>query len=187
MSARTSPVLRGKWVMEVLMGTPPPPPPPNVPAFDDEPRALREADVSRPASGWRCTGRTRRVIRAIASWIPIGLALDGFDVTGRVRIRENMVPLDTRGTFYDGTDVSAPDELVEALLKRPIPLVRNFTANLLAYATGRRMEYFDQPDGSGHRARQPKQTIPACLRFILGVVKSAPFQMGQSAKTDEEE
>ena len=76
---------------------------------------------------------------------PIGLALDNFDVTGRWRIRENMMPLDTRGTFYDGTPVSTLRELTEVLLKRPIPLVRNFTANLLAYAIGRRVEYFDQP------------------------------------------
>ena len=66
-------------------------------------------------------------------------------MTGRFRFRENGVPLDTRGTFYDGSDVSSPSELTEVLLKRPIPLVRNFTANLLSYAMGRRVEYYDQP------------------------------------------
>ncbi len=185
MSARTSPVLRGKWVMEVLMGTPPPPPPPNIPAFDDTASA---------SGGRRLTTRERLEMHRANPTChschrfmdPIGLALDGYDVTGRVRTRENGVPLDTRGTFYDGTDVSAPDELVEALLKRPIPLVRNFTANLLAYATGRRIEYFDQPTVRAI-AREAEASDYRMSSFILGVVKSTPFQMGQSAKTDEEE
>jgi hypothetical protein len=122
MSARTSPVLRGKWVMEVLMGTPPPPPPPNIPAFDD----------TRSASGGRrLTTRERLEIHRENPTChschrfmdPIGLALDGYDVTGRLRTRENGVPLDTRGTYYDGTEVATPRELTEVLMKRPIPLV----------------------------------------------------------------
>ena len=76
---------------------------------------------------------------------PIGLALDNFDVTAKWRDRENGMPLDTRGDFYDGTPVTTPSELTAALLKRPVPLVRTFTENLMAYALGRRVEYFDQP------------------------------------------
>ncbi len=76
---------------------------------------------------------------------PIGLALDNFDVTAKWRERENGMPLDTRGDFYDGTPVTTPAELNAALLKRPVPLVRTFTENLMAYALGRRVEYFDQP------------------------------------------
>jgi hypothetical protein len=76
---------------------------------------------------------------------PIGLALDNFDVTGQWRIRENGAPLDTRGDFYDGTPVSNPAELRAVLLKRPEPLIRTFTANLMAYALGRRVEYYDGP------------------------------------------
>ena len=107
MSARTSPVLRGKWVMEVLMGTPPPPPPPNIPALEDTVDA---------AGGRLLTNRERLEMHRADPKChschrfmdPIGLALDSYDVTGRVRIRENGAPLDTRGTFYDGTDVSTP-------------------------------------------------------------------------------
>ncbi len=178
MSARTSPVLRGKWVMEVLMGSPPPPPPPNVPAFDDTQSA---------AGGRLLTTRERLEIHRENPTCnschrfmdPIGLALDGYDVTGRIRVRENGVPLDTRGTFYDGTDVSTPSELTDVLMKRPIPLVRNFTANLLAYAVGRRMEYFDQPEVRAI-VRQAEANDYRVSSFILGVVRSTPFQMSES-------
>jgi len=181
MSARTSPVLRGKWVMEVLMGTPPPPPPPNIPAFEDTEAA---------SEGRRLTTRERLEIhRANPTCYschrfmdPIGLALDGYDVTGRVRIRENGVPLDTRGTFYDGTEVSTPSELIDVLMKRPIPLVRNFATNLLAYALGRRVEYFDQPQIRAI-VREAEANGYRMSTFILGVVKSDPFQMAQSQAT----
>ena len=76
---------------------------------------------------------------------PIGLSLDNFDVTARWREREYGSPLDPHGDFYDGTKISSANELITALLKRPTPLVRTFTENLMAYALGRRVEYFDQP------------------------------------------
>jgi hypothetical protein len=189
MSARTSPVLRGKWVMEVLMGTPPPPPPPNIPAFDDTKSA---------SGGRRLTTRERLEMHRANPTChschrfmdPIGLALDGYDVTGRLRTRENGVPLDTSGTFYDGTDVSTPRELTDVLMKRPIPLVRNFTANLLAYAMGRRVEYFDQP-AIRAIARDAEANDYRMSSFLLGVVKSNPFQMARAQapsdpKTEQE-
>jgi len=117
---------------------------------------------------------------------PIGLALDNYDVTGRWRFRENGAPLDTRGTFYDGTDVGTPSELVEALLKRPIPLVRNFTANLLAYAMGRRVEYFDQPT-IREIVREAEANDYRMSSFILGVVRSDPFRMMRSRVAEEAE
>jgi hypothetical protein len=86
------------------------------------------------------------------------------------------VALDTRGTYYDGTELTAPADLNRVLLDRPIPLVRNFTQNLLAYAIGRRIEYFDQPT-----VRQIVQDAEdndyRMSSFILGVVKSDPFRM----------
>ena len=181
MSDRTSPVLRGKWVMEVLMGSPPPPPPPNVPAFDE----TEGADGTR-----RLTTRERMEIHRANPTCnschrfmdPIGLALDNFDVTGRWRIRENGMPLDTRGTFYDGSDVSTPAELHDVLMKRPIPLVRNFTQNLLAYAIGRRVEYFDQPSVRTI-VRDAEAQDYRMSSFILGVIRSAPFTMMQSTAT----
>ncbi|MDE2661830.1 MAG: DUF1592 domain-containing protein [Gemmatimonadota bacterium] len=184
MSARTSPVLRGKWVMEVLMGTPPPPPPPDIPAFD-------ETESAR--GGRLLTTRERLEMHAASPTCrachrfmdPIGLALDNYDVTGRVRVRENGVALDTRGTFYDGSDVSTPAELVDLLMKRPIPLVRNFTAHLLAYAVGRRAEYFDQP-GIRAIAREAEADGYRMSSFILGVVNSDAFRLARPAPAVEE-
>ena len=107
---------------------------------------------------------------------PIGLALDSFDVTAKFRARENGMPLDTRGVFYDGTPVSNPAELSVALLKRPVPLVRTFTENLMAYALGRRVEYYDQP--SIRAITKAAQTSDYKISaLILGVIKSDAFRM----------
>ena len=184
MSARTSPVLRGKWVMEVLMGTPPPPPPPNIPAFDDTDSA-REGRLltTRERLEMHAANPTCRACHRFMD--PIGLALDNYDVTGRVRVRENGVALDTRGTFYDGSDVSTPAELVDLLMKRPVPLVRNFTAHLLAYAVGRRAEYFDQP-GIRAIAREAEANDFRMSSFILGVVNSDAFRLARPAPAVEE-
>ena len=181
MSARTSPVLRGKWVMEVLLGAPPPPPPPNVPAFEETATA---------AEGRRLTTRERMEIHRANPTCnachrlmdPVGLALDNFDVVGRWRTREEGMPLDTRGTFYDGTELSTPAELVDVLLKRPVPLVRSFTENLLAYAVGRPVEHFDQPTVRAI-ARAAEEQGYRMSSFVLGVVKSDPFQMMRASTT----
>jgi hypothetical protein len=184
MADRTSPVLRGKWVMEVLMGTPPPPPPPNVPTLNE---------TSGAAQGRRLTTRERMethrkaaVCNSCHSFIdPIGLALDNFDPVGKWRIRENNEPLDTRGTFYDGTSVSAPGELVAVLLKRPTPLVRNFTSNLLAYAIGRPTNYLDQPTVRAI-VRDSERNGYKMSALIMGIVKSDAFQMRDSQATTNE-
>ena len=174
-AGRTSPVLRGKWVMEVLLGTPPPPPPPGVPD-------LEETEES--ADGRMLTTRERMAMHAANPVCnachqfmdPIGLALDNFGVSGKWRIRENGMPLDTRGTFYDTTPVSTPAELRQALLKRPEPLIRTFTANLMAYALGRRVEYYDQPRIRAI-VREAEQQDYRISAFIRGVIESDAFQM----------
>jgi hypothetical protein len=184
---RTSPVLRGKWVMEVLLGSPPPPPPPNVP----------DLEASGEAKGGRMlTTRERMEIHrqnptcnsCHRMMDPIGLALDNFDVTAKWRVREFGSELDTKGDFYDGTPVSSPAELVSALLKRPTPMVRTFTENLMAYALGRRVEFYDQPTVRAI-ARKAEADNYRMSAFILGVIKSEPFRMKRadapSATTDE--
>lgn len=172
---RTSPVVRGEWVMSVLLGSPPPPPPPNVPELE------ATGDI---ADGRFLTTRERMEMHrsnpscnSCHQFIdPIGLALDNFDVVGRWRTRERLRPLDTRGTFYDGSEISTPTDLRQVLLKRPAPLVRTFTTNLLGYALGRQVEYFDQPsvraivdeaEANGYRMSS----------FILGVIESDQFRM----------
>ncbi|HAS48727.1 MAG TPA: hypothetical protein DCS33_05465 [Gammaproteobacteria bacterium] len=177
MSNRTSPVLRGKWVMEVIMGSPPPPPPPDVPA-------LEATDGVEP--GRILTTRERLEIHranptcnACHQFMdPIGLALDNFDVTGAWRIREDGRELDTSGTYYDGTDINTPMDLNDVLMKRPIPIVRSFTANLLAYAMGRRIEVFDQPTVR-KIVKKAEANDYRLSAFILGVVQSDPFMMSQ--------
>jgi hypothetical protein len=115
---------------------------------------------------------------------PIGLALDNFDVTAKWRNRENSMPLDTHGEFYDGTPVSSPADLASTLMKRPVPLVRTFTQNLMAYALGRRVEYFDQP-AIRAIAREAEADNYRIASFILGVVKSDAFQMKRIESTPE--
>ena len=180
---RTSPVLRGKWVMEVLIGAPPPAPPPNVPTLDDTAGAK---------DGKMLTTRERMELhRANAvcnachqMMDPIGLALDNYDVTAQWRVRENGMPLDTRGDYFDGTPVTSPAELVNVMLKRPVPLVRTFTENLLAYALGRRAEYFDQPL-IRQIARNAEKENYRMSSFILGVVKSDAFRMKRAEPVTE--
>jgi hypothetical protein len=171
---RTSPVLRGKWVMEVLIGMPPPPPPPNVPDLEE----TKDAANGRPLTTRERMEihRASPVCNACHQYMdPIGLALDNFDVTAKWRYRENSAALDTRGKMYDGAAVSSPADLTQALLRRPIPLVRSFTENLMAYALGRRIEDPDQPairtivrdaEAKGYRLSS----------FVLGVVNSSAFQ-----------
>jgi Protein of unknown function (DUF1592)/Protein of unknown function (DUF1588)/Protein of unknown function (DUF1587)/Protein of unknown function (DUF1595)/Protein of unknown function (DUF1585) len=184
-AGRTSPVLRGKWVMEVLMGTPPPPPPPDVPALD-------ETEASK--GGRVLTTRERMEIHRANPTCnachrfmdPIGLSLDNYGVTGKWRIRENGNMLDTRGDFYDGTPINSPVELQEALLARPIPLVRTFTVNLMAYALGRRVEYFDQP-AIRRIVREAEAMDYRMSAFFVGVVMSDAFRMqAMPMETDNE-
>jgi len=175
---RTSPVLRGKWVMEVLLGTPPPPPPPDVPDLDqtDDVRDGRMLTTRERME----MHRSDPVCSACHKYMdPVGLALDNFDVTGRWRIRENGVPLDTRGELYDGTPVTSPEDLRQALLRRPIPLIRSFTENLMAYALGRRIEYYDKPTIRAITA-QAEADDYRISSFILGVVNSGAFQMSRA-------
>jgi len=183
-ASRTSPVLRGKWVMEVLLGTPPPPPPPGVPDLDQ---------TEGSQGGRMLTTRERMemhrsnpVCSSCHKFMdPIGLALDNFDVTGKWRIRENGMPLDTQGELYDGTPITSPEDLRRALLERPIPLVRTFTENLMAYALGRRVEYYDKPTVRAI-AKSAEQNDYRISSFILGIVQSPAFQMSRAESVVED-
>ena len=180
---RTSPVLRGKWVMEVLMGTPPPPPP-----MDGSVAPLEETAEAK--NGKILTTRERLEMHRANPTCnschrfmdPIGLALDNFDVTAKWRQRENGSDLDTKGDYYDGTPVSTPEELSAVLLKRPTPLLRTFTENLLAYALGRRAEYYDQPTVRAI-VKNAQANDLRMSSFILGVAMSDAFRMKRAGET----
>lgn len=183
---RTSPVLRGKWVMEVLMGTPPPPPPPNVPTLDE---SSDEADEGRVLTTRERMEQHRAnpTCNSCHSLIdPIGLALDNFDVTGKWRLRENGTALDTRGDFYDGTPINSPTDLTDALLQRPLPLVRTFTENLMAYAIGRRMEYYDNPTIRKIVREAEEDGEYPVASLVMGVIKSDAFRLKQASTVTAE-
>jgi hypothetical protein len=175
---RTSPVLRGKWVMEVLLGSPPPPPPPNVPALEDTKatigakmlsvRERMEEHRKNPA----CTS-CHKVID------PLGLALENYDVTGRWRIKDSGVPVDPNGDLYDGTKMEGAPGLRAALLKHKDAFFLSFTESFMTYALGRRLEHFDMP---AVRAivRDAERNDNRLSSFILGVVKSPAFQMSRA-------
>jgi len=174
-AGRTSPVQRGKWVMSTLMGTPPPQPPPNVPPLDDT-AGGKDGQVLTTRQRMEIHRANAMCARCHSMIDPIGLVMDNFDPTGRWRTREGGVALDTAGKFYDGTNISNVGELIDVLLKRPVPLVRTFADNLLSYAIGRPTEYYDQPTiraivKSSEAEKYPMQSL------IMGVVKSDAFQM----------
>ena len=182
-AGRTSPVLRGKWVMEVLLGTPPPPPPPGIPD-------LEETEGSE--EGRLLTTRERMALHSENPSCnschrfmdPIGLVLDNFGVSGKWRARENGTALDTRSELYDGTPIETAADLTRALLNRPIPLVRNFTENLMAYALGRRLEYYDQPTVRDI-TDQAEVNDYRISSFVVGIVKSDAFQMQRAGASVE--
>tara|TARA_Y100001960_G_C14743289_1_gene864230 strand:+ start:83 stop:598 length:516 start_codon:yes stop_codon:yes gene_type:complete len=161
--------------MEVMMGTPPPPPPPGIPTLE-ETEAAEEGRVLTTRERLEIHAKNPTCNACHRFMDPIGLALDSYGVTGKWRFRENGNALDTRGDFYDGTPINNPYELQRALLKRPIPLVRTFTSNLMAYALGRRVEYFDQPTVR-RIVRDAEEEDYRMSAFFMGVVKSDAFRM----------
>jgi hypothetical protein len=171
---RTSPVLRGKWVMEVLLGTPPPPPPPNVPDLeataeaDGRLRTVRERLEQHRASP-ACASCHRMID-------PIGLALENFDVTGAWRIKDNGASVDPASALYDGTPLAGPADLRQALLKRSGVLVQNFTENLMTFALGRRLAYTDMP-AVRSVVREAAAADGRLSAFVLAIVKSPAFRM----------
>jgi hypothetical protein len=172
---RTSPVLRGKWVMEVLIGTPPPPPPPNVPSIE---RVAEHQDghvlTTRELMEQH---RENPTCNSCHQYIdPIGLALDNFDVTGRWRIKENGSPVDTHGQLYDGTQLYSLKDLTNALMTKRVALVRTFTQNLMAYAVGRRVEWYDMPS-IRKIVNEAEKDDYRMQDFITGVVLSDAFRM----------
>jgi cytochrome c551/c552 len=180
---RTSPVLRGKWVLEVLLGSPPPPPPPNVPDLDKTNQAHdgRLLSVAEQMAQHRASAFCSSCHNVID---PIGLALDHFDVTGAYRIKDRGVPVNSAGELFDGTKINGAAELRTALLKRSDVVLSHLTELLLSYAIGRRVEYYDMPTVRRivHEAAPGGDTLSA---LILGVTKSAAFRTARADAVDD--
>jgi hypothetical protein len=179
---RTSPVLRGKWVMEVLLGSPPPPPPADVPDLEEtgEARDGRLLSVAEQLALHRASPACSSCHNVID---PIGLSLDHFDVTGAWRIKDRGVPVSVTGELYDGTHLNGAADLRAALVSKFDVVVTHLTERLLSYALGRRVEYYDMP---AVRAivRDAEATDYRLPSLILGVVRTAAFQTALAESTD---
>jgi hypothetical protein len=179
---RTSPVLRGKWVLEVLFGTPPPPPPPNVPDLEKTKSATngRLLSVAEQMAIHRANPACSSCHNVID---PIGLSLDSYDVTGAWRIKDRGVPVNTAGELYDGTKLRGVADLRTALLKRSDVLVSHFTEMLMAYAVGRRVEHYDMPT-IRRIVRGAAVNNYRMSDIILGVVQSPAFRTARAEIVD---
>jgi mono/diheme cytochrome c family protein len=171
-ATRTSPVIRGKWILENLLGTPPPPPPANVPALKDNTVSSMLSVRQRLAE--------HRANAACASchklMDPPGFALEHFDSVGRWRDREEGQPIDASGGLPDGSEFVGADGLEKALLERPELLVRTLTEKLLTFALGRGLSPRDAP-AVRQIVRQAKADEFRLSSIVLGIATSTPFTM----------
>ena len=180
---RTSPVLRGKWVMEVLLGSPPPPPPIDVPDLEETKNAKegRLLSVAEQLAQHRASPACSSCHNVID---PIGLSLDNFDVTGAWRIKDRGVPINVTSELYDGTPLNGAADLRAVLLAKSDVVVTHLTERLLSYALGRRVEHYDMPTVR-KIVREAKASDYRLSSLILGVVKSAAFRTALAEGTDD--
>ena len=174
---RTSPVLRGKWVLENILGTPPPPPPPNVPPLAEG------KDTARMTMRQRMEQHRANPVCASchARMDPIGFAMENLNAIGGWRTTEGSAnsPIDASGALPDGTQFRGAAELQKILLSRPELFVTTVTEKLLTYGLGRGVEYYDEPVVRSIM-RDAARNNYRWSSLILGIVKSAPFQMRTS-------
>ena len=182
---RTSPVLRGKWVLEVLLGAPPPPPPPDIPAFEETAEAEegRVLTVRERMEEHRANPQCQSCHDVID---PLGLALENFDVTGAWRARDGGNPVDPTGVMYDGRELAGPRDLRDALLSLSEVFYQTFAENLMAYALGRRIEFYDMPT-IRRITREAAADDYRMSSFLLGVVRSPAFRMARAGTLADED
>ncbi len=171
---RTSPVLRGKWILENILGTPPPPPPPNVPPLTDNHPAGKTLSMRERMAQHRVNAACSGCHQLMD---PAGLSMENFDAIGRWRARsEAGTTVDASGGLPDGSTFEGVSGLRTALLNRPELFVTTVTEKLLTYALGRGVEYYDAPSvrAIARRARSDNYRFSS---IVLGIVESRPFQM----------
>jgi cytochrome c553 len=169
---RTSPVLRGKWILESILGAPPPPPPPDVPVLAES--------ASTSAQSLREQLQKHRANPACASCHsrldPLGFSLENFDAVGKFRTSEGGATIEASGAMPNGTVIDGPDGLKKVLLARKDEFVENLADKLLTYALGRGTEYYDQPAVREIR-RQVERNDYKFSSLVLAIVNSVPFEM----------
>ena len=178
---RTSPVLRGAFILKHIQGVPPANPPANVPTLDEKDIGTTRALTVREMIAKHRANPTCASCHAVMD--PLGLALENFDATGKWRERDRFagVAIDASGTLPDGTAINGPDDLRQALLRRPEQFVQTFTQGLLAYATGRTLEYKDMPTVR-RIVRESAATDYRLTAIVQGVVRSEQFRMRRAPK-----
>jgi len=178
---RTSPVLRGKWILENVLGTPVPPPPPDVPplkppAEGEKPRSMREQMIAHRVNP-ACA-----VCHKIMD--PIGLALENFDAVGAWRAREADEPIDASGELADGSHVNGVVQLRQALTSRPEMFVQTMTEKMLTYALGRGVDYRDMP-AVRTIVRDAARDNYRFSAIVMRIIRSTPFQMRMGPGANE--
>lgn len=178
---RTSPVVRGKWILENILGTPPPPPPPDVPLLKVE----EEGQKARTMREQMAEHRTNPVCASCHKVMdPIGFALENFDAVGAWRTREAGGPIDASGELSDGTQVDGVVTLRHALLSRPRVFVGTMTEKMLIYALGRGLTSSDMPVVRSI-VREAGARDYRFSSLVLGVVNSMPFQMRKAQDSQD--
>lgn len=175
---RTSPTIRGKWLLTNVLGTPPPPPPPNVPSLKEDNTANGKVLTMRERMEQHRSNAACAVCHAQMD--PLGFALENFNGVGEWRnTSEAGTPVDASGGLPNGTKFNGPAELRKVLLSHPEQFANTVTDRLLTYALGRGVEYYDQP-AIRKIAREAASNNYRWSSLILGIVSSTPFQMRMS-------
>ncbi len=172
---RTAPVLRGAFILENITGTPPSPPPPNVEAFKENKEGEKALTVRQIMEQHRANPSCNACHGVMD---PLGFALENFDTIGAWRTKDKYARtiIDTAGKLVDGTTVSGPADLRQALMKHPEVFVQTMTEKLLMYALGRNLEYYDMP-AVRKIVRDAARDNYRFSSIVMGIVNSAPFQM----------
>lgn len=174
---RTSTVIRGKWILENLLGTPPPEPPANVPALKERGEGGATLTMRQQMEQHQASPVCSSCHKLMD---PIGFAMENFDGIGKWRTTEEGLPIDTSGVLPDGTSIDGVSDLRKALLSRPEQLVHTVTEKMLTYALGRGLEYYDPP-AIREIIRDARNDDYRWSDIIVGIVNSMPFQMRRSA------
>ena len=176
-ATRTSPVIRGNWILANLVGSPAPPPPPNVPALDDG-----HVSAALPIRARLAAHREKPVCASCHNLMdPVGFSLENFDAVGRWRTVEERLPVDATGGFPDGSKFEGVAGLEQALLSRPDLFAATLTEKLLTFALGRGVELSDAPAVRAIVRRAEAENFRFSA-LILGLVNSPPFQMRRTPK-----
>ena len=177
---RTSPVLRGKWILENVMGTPPPAPPPNVPALKENDEAGKVTTVRERLEEHRKNPACATCHRIMD---PLGFSLDNFDAIGQFRTKEQGLPIDASGQLADGTKINGVEDVRKALLAHPERFVSTMTEKMMTYALGRGLEYYDMPVVRSI-VRDAAKNDYRFSSIVMGIVRSTPFEMRRAKEPD---